>query len=520
MFSSKTVKRRKDSPPSNSTSTFKYDPLDYTRGAIRLLRILPNLSDTGLIQCEMWHDQVTAAYDCLSYVWGSDKVQQHIIINGKPFVVQENLWNFLRAARTKYAVPPRTFWIDALCIDQKSIWEKNHQVAQMGSIYSNAKEVIAWIGLSKSIARAFAFGLEIGPDPGLSRRFTPHNDSEERWELRNKQTNRQLENDWLEVVSNRYWTRAWITQEIFLARRIKLLVNDMQVDPFEISGVANMFVALIANSRGPPGLKRMDPTTELFSTYFRTMCGARYPDQNLLTLCDRLPGRQSFLAHDRIYSLLSIATDGEGIPVDYHSSIDDVMLQLMHIYQNKMCICAWFFLVDMLDCRLEKSGKAPVLKIPMKKVKSEFVMGPDPKKWHEVCSSCNEKMSSFDPKETLSFCAKSMCEKNTHGHLYLRKQRNRNGGGKYTIRRHDDRHELDVVNVEVISAVSRDEIVLGRGVAPEIYNVSLTVDVLMHLFFYPKKKARPELPLRICAEAQRGNKRVEFHEKFGVGGAR
>lgn len=37
-------------------------------------------------------------------------------------------------------------WIDAICIDQGSINERNHQVAFMGEIYRNCQNVVIWLG--------------------------------------------------------------------------------------------------------------------------------------------------------------------------------------------------------------------------------------------------------------------------------------------------------------------------------------------------------------------------------------
>src|SRR4051794_13764327 len=119
---------RRDSSTSRP-SDFQNEPLDYTRGAIRLLRILPTLSDSGLVQCEIWHDNVNAEYTCLSYVWGPETIQAQILINGKLFWVRKNLWQFMKVARKKDAHALRTLWVDALCIDQDSVLEKNHQVA-------------------------------------------------------------------------------------------------------------------------------------------------------------------------------------------------------------------------------------------------------------------------------------------------------------------------------------------------------------------------------------------------------
>jgi hypothetical protein len=37
-------------------------------------------------------------------------------------------------------------WVDALCIDQRNIEERNLQVLRMGEIYQNAKSVQVWLG--------------------------------------------------------------------------------------------------------------------------------------------------------------------------------------------------------------------------------------------------------------------------------------------------------------------------------------------------------------------------------------
>lgn len=60
-------------------------------------------------------------------------------------MVRQNLYKFLKSYRQ--TLKRKYLWIDALCIDQGNIPERNHQVAQMTSIYSNAEEVIVWLGL-------------------------------------------------------------------------------------------------------------------------------------------------------------------------------------------------------------------------------------------------------------------------------------------------------------------------------------------------------------------------------------
>jgi hypothetical protein len=67
-----------------------------------------------------------------------------IYVNDKALYVRQNLWDFLQwARRNKLA---SYMWIDALCIDQKQLHERNHQVWMMCYIYSQAERVIVWLG--------------------------------------------------------------------------------------------------------------------------------------------------------------------------------------------------------------------------------------------------------------------------------------------------------------------------------------------------------------------------------------
>lgn len=67
-----------------------------------------------------------------------------MFIDGQPFVVRENIWNFLFRAKEEDKIG--SLWIDATCIDQSCAAERNHQVGIMGSIYSKATKVIVWLG--------------------------------------------------------------------------------------------------------------------------------------------------------------------------------------------------------------------------------------------------------------------------------------------------------------------------------------------------------------------------------------
>ena len=63
-------------------------------------------------------------------------------------MVRENLHAFLLAylRRTRRRVTHLPLFIDAICVDQGSAIERNHQVSMMGDIYRSAAEVIVWLG--------------------------------------------------------------------------------------------------------------------------------------------------------------------------------------------------------------------------------------------------------------------------------------------------------------------------------------------------------------------------------------
>lgn len=62
----------------------------------------------------------------------------------------------------RYVSKKRMIWIDALCINQKNIAERNMQVAKMGEIYAHAIRTIVWLGPERgSDEKAFEVLQEI-----------------------------------------------------------------------------------------------------------------------------------------------------------------------------------------------------------------------------------------------------------------------------------------------------------------------------------------------------------------------
>ncbi|PSN61769.1 HET-domain-containing protein, partial [Corynespora cassiicola Philippines] len=112
---------------------------------IRVLELHPGEFDDPIsVSLTMHLMSDEPEYEALSYAWGTDICDKPILVDGYPLKVNVNLDTALRHLR--YVHESRFLWIDAICINQHSTTERNHQVQLMGTIYPNARDVLVWLG--------------------------------------------------------------------------------------------------------------------------------------------------------------------------------------------------------------------------------------------------------------------------------------------------------------------------------------------------------------------------------------
>jgi hypothetical protein len=212
---------------------FCYQPLDPTKRGVRLCKVLPQSRDLrdSLMQCEIAHYDLDSCskpseqsdssrrspteftYIAVSYCWGDEEPSHTILVNGRPFVIRSNLFQFLSAMQDANE-HETLFWIDQLGIDQKNPPERNRQVQLMSSIYSQAQAVYAWLGEAKSHS-ALAFQI-------LELYASLENSVEMSEQFVKERTDDELVG-FFELFTRPYWTRIWIIQEIHLARELFLV---------------------------------------------------------------------------------------------------------------------------------------------------------------------------------------------------------------------------------------------------------------------------------------------------------
>ncbi|KAF2827526.1 HET-domain-containing protein, partial [Ophiobolus disseminans] len=111
----------------------------------RLLNLLPG-DETSPLRCDLFESSLDrpVAYEALSYVWGDISATEPIFCGGRTLSITASLAEALRSLRSKHS--RRVLWADGICINQRDLEERSHQVQLMGRVYANAGRVIAWLG--------------------------------------------------------------------------------------------------------------------------------------------------------------------------------------------------------------------------------------------------------------------------------------------------------------------------------------------------------------------------------------
>jgi hypothetical protein len=287
---------------------FHHQPLDHSQESLRLLKVLPNLSTDGKIQCSLQHTTIKeASYTCLSYMWGEDAGAHDILMNACTYSIGQNLFDFLDVFRQTQS-SPEYIWIDALCIDQRNFKERNHQVEQMGTIFSLASLVYVWLGLWPRELDCMLSWQALDPDG----RNSPL-DGLTAWY----------------IMFNEYWNRAWIMQEVILAREVILVLDRKR-----------LYLSGLLSTLKVSGLEGVPFAESPLYQYVSVRNGSlTVQDEDIISLLDRFRFRRCSLLKDRVFSLLSLCSISSRIPVDYEVSTMDLARTVVSRRGESLCLC-------------------------------------------------------------------------------------------------------------------------------------------------------------------------------------
>ena len=220
----KKIQGARSSKKLNFESDSLYKPLNVERREIRLLHIKPSLTLEEQPKCflETVSLDDNPRFEALSYAWGDPNQTRPIKLENRKWYATVNLEAGLRYLRSPSE--DLVIWVDALCIDESSIDERNSQVLLMKTIYSNATRVKVWLGEPT-----------LGSDDALAilehmGRNIPFRDIRLHGKELNEQHARYLD----ELMNRPWWTRVWVQQEHTLAQDVTLHCGFRSLEVTEI----------------------------------------------------------------------------------------------------------------------------------------------------------------------------------------------------------------------------------------------------------------------------------------------
>ncbi|KAF7952460.1 uncharacterized protein EAE97_001957 [Botrytis byssoidea] len=221
-------------------------PAVYTDGShctlneIRVLEILPfeEFSETINTICRiisLASGTSTETYVALSYTWGKPNDTSYICINGHKHKVTPNLESALRHLRGHKAKV--VIWVDAVCVNQNDIPERDTQLKMMADIYRKAEKGLSWLGEEsddsslafRMIQRWASLGIPHGMSRGELSAFFKNTLQDEIFMPRSVTALKKM-------LQRPYWKRVWILQEVTLPPIVTMQCGH-ELLPFSVVGV-------------------------------------------------------------------------------------------------------------------------------------------------------------------------------------------------------------------------------------------------------------------------------------------
>ncbi|ROV95429.1 hypothetical protein VMCG_08499 [Cytospora schulzeri] len=277
-------------------------------------------------------------YVALSYTWGEPSWTTQILVNGHRVVVQSNLEASLRQFARKAVMQTRLWiWIDAICINQADLAERQREVPRMRSIYKTAREIVVWLGeeadksdLAIRLIRKMAESCQKDTIMLLGQDLRAHPDL-------------FGAGCWLGLallMSRPYWRRVWIMQEIAMGNAATTFLCGREVATWSdfydaIYTFTNSHLDMVsryvekgyrdAGASGIQGLNR-NRITQLTSEQKIQATDPEHIHPSLMPLLDIARSSMATDPRDRVYGILGLMPGAfrEVIKVDYTLPVTEV----------------------------------------------------------------------------------------------------------------------------------------------------------------------------------------------------
>jgi ankyrin repeat protein len=203
-------------------------------------------------------------------------------------------------------------WIDQICIDQKTVKERNWQVSLMSKIYARASKVLIWLGTE---ADGSAEGIE-----AINSGYAAV-----------AQHGQQVQ----ALFERPYWNRLWIIQEVLMSQAALVMCGDQA---FDLRQLARMYIPNADDtSRSRAGYPVLIAFSVLALIKYASSSG-EFERKPLSSILSSFATSQCEDPRDKVYGLLSLVRSPELIAVDYSKTPARVFFDaIYHIVRDEVC---------------------------------------------------------------------------------------------------------------------------------------------------------------------------------------
>jgi len=219
--------------PKFGARSYVYEPLRLERRQIRVL-VLKAGQYNHALRCELKNVdlQQSPVYEALSYTW-ADETGDDTLCRAIECGPEEKLLPITRnceAALRRLRKPDidRQLWVDAICIDQTSIKERNHQVKNMMTTFRGAIRVIVFLGEGNADLARLVDYISNDTAGQLPKMF-----------------------NFVSLFKCRWFYRVWVLQEVAVAKSVIVVYGTKTLSWTDLMEHRNLYLRLMASRSYP-----------------------------------------------------------------------------------------------------------------------------------------------------------------------------------------------------------------------------------------------------------------------------
>lgn len=314
-----------------------HQPLEHA-DSIRILELVRFDPSKGQLLGRLITTRLTHRpnFIAMSHVWGIGSLNKSILLADElSQPISEALFNGLKELSSR--ADNILVWVDLICIRQGDLQEKEQQISLMGRIYSQAREVVAWLGdahsgIGTGIKLLRVLGELEDEEPGSNNQ---HNQTEFRrlfQELAEDISVDSLENlfdfrnvAWqgaISLVQRPWFSRLWVVQEVALSRDLEILCGRYTISGTSFFRAVRIISTFVTYPPRPllPAFHNAQKLGALRAQLSSTQC------YSYLNLAHELSEWDCFDDRDRLHALMGMVfrDTPSWFPPSYDTSVEEL----------------------------------------------------------------------------------------------------------------------------------------------------------------------------------------------------